>query len=105
MQIFVKTMTAKTVTLEVEPFHTIENVKAQMQDKEGYPLDQQHLVHTENITLENNRTLYDYNIQNESTLWLNGRLRGSTQRTVTTIAGKTITLVIGPTDSLLARSD
>ena len=75
MRIFVKTLTGKTITLDVDPEEHIEFLKFRIRKKEGIPVDQQRLIFT-GMQLEDNKILSDYHIHNESTLHLVLRLRG-----------------------------
>mmetsp|Transcript_5428 Transcript_5428/g.10337 ORF Transcript_5428/g.10337 Transcript_5428/m.10337 type:complete len:123 (-) Transcript_5428:101-469(-) len=75
MQLFVKTLTGKTVSIEVEEGESIEDVKAKIAEKEGIPPEQQRLIFG-GQQLQDQKTLQDYDVGDDATLHLVLRLRG-----------------------------
>ena len=89
MQIFVKTLTGKTITLDVEPGDSISAVKTKLQKKEGIPSDQQRLTYGGKLLENDNETLADHNVQKESTLHLKLRLSPGTAENLKSVSDET----------------
>ena len=102
IQIFVRLADGKELILNAYPSDTIATVKKKIQEKEGYKPEQQTLIFSSK-SLEDNKTLSEYNIQNKSTLHLVIRLRGD-KKTIQiffkTLTGQTITLDVEPSDTI-----
>jgi len=99
MQLFVKTLTGKTVSIEVEEGESIEDVKAKIAEKEGIPPEQQRLIFG-GQQLQDAKTLDDYDVGDDATLHLVLRLRGGMQLFVKTLTGKTVSIEVEEGESI-----
>ena len=96
MHIFIKTLSGRTLSLEVTPQNLVDDLRAIISDKEGIPPYQQRLVYS-GRPLENGRTLQDYNVTADATIHLIKSVGETMRLFIKTLTGKTITIEVDPT--------